>query len=152
MRTFKYLLAIVALFFAGTATHAQILKPAKWKYEVKKKGGNDYQLIFHLELDKGWHIWSLNPGGDGFQIIPAVEIDKNPNVQLKGALTEKGKATTLEMDGVKGKVTYLSGKVDYIQEVTVKGSTKITGKHTYQVCDDRQCLAPVDKDFVFEIK
>lgn len=152
MRTFKYLFAFVALLMAGTIAHAQMLNPTKWKYELKKKSATEYQLIFHLQLDKGWHIWSVNPGGDGFQIIPAVAIDKNPNVQLKGTLTEKGKATTLTMDGIKGKVTYLSGNVDYIQEVTVKGSTKITGKHTYQVCDDKQCLAPVDKDFVFEIK
>ena len=50
-----------------------------------------------------------------------------------------------------GEVTYLSGQIDYVQEVVVKGPTKITGKHTYQVCDDRQCLAPVDKSFEFVI-
>jgi len=135
-----------------TGIYAQTADPTTWKYEVKKKSATEYQLIFHLSLKAGWHIWSLKPGGDGFQIVPAVNIDKNPNVELKGALTEQGHTTTTTMDGVTGKVTYLSGPIDYIQTVKVKGSTKITGKHTYQVCDDKQCLAPVDKDFVFEIK
>ncbi|GAA4466557.1 hypothetical protein GCM10023093_20840 [Nemorincola caseinilytica] len=156
MRILRYCSSIVLLLLATAASaqfqQAPTASPAKWKYEVKKKSGNDYQLILHLELAKGWHIWSLTPGGDGFQIVPSVAFDNNPNVQLKGKLTEKGHATTTTMDGVDGKVTYLSGNVDYIQEVTVKGSTRITGKHTWQVCDDKQCLAPTDKDFVFEIK
>jgi len=151
MRIIRYYSAILLLLVVASA-NAQMLTPAKWKYEVKKKSGNDYQLIFHLQLDKGWHIWSLTPGGDGFQIVPSVAFDKNANVTPKGGLTEKGKVTTTAMEGIKGKVSYLSGNVDYIQEVTVKGSAKITGKHTWQVCDDRQCLAPTDKDFVFEIK
>lgn len=148
----------IALLLLATGARAQFQKaepasPAKWKYEVKKKSGNDYQLIFHLQLDKGWHIWSLNPGGDGFQIVPSVAFDpKNANVTLKGKLTEKGHATTTVMDGVTGKVTYLSGNVDYIQEVTVKGNASITGRHTWQICDDKQCLAPTDKEFTFEIK
>ena len=56
------------------------------------------------------------------------------------------------MDGIDGKVTYLSGKADYIQEITLVKPTKITGKHRYQVCNDKMCLPPVDKDFSFEIK
>jgi hypothetical protein len=153
MQSIKRVYLIVAALLVSCATFGQITEdPTSWTYEVKKKSANEYQLIFHLELKKTWHIWSVNPGGDGFQIIPAVAFDKNPSMQVKGSLMEKGKATTTLMDGVDGKVTYLSGKVDYIQEVVVRGSTRITGKHTYQVCDDKMCLAPVDKDFVFEIK
>lgn len=126
--------------------------PTAWTYEVKKKSGNEYQLIWHLSLNAGWHIWSLKPGGDGFQIVPGFTFNKQANVQIKGSITEKGTPTTAEMDGVQGKVTYLSGQVDYIQNVVVKGKATITGTHTYQVCNDNSCLAPVDKDFTFEIK
>lgn len=149
----KIVSAIAAVFMVGSVAVAQTGDPTSWKYEVKKTAANEYQLIAHLSLKMGWHIWSLKPGGDGFQIVPAFTFDKNPAVQLKGMLEEKGKSTTTTMDGVEGKVTYLSGQIDYIQNVKVKGSgVKITGKHTYQVCDDKSCLAPVDKDFVFEIK
>jgi hypothetical protein len=153
MSCFRQITILIAMLLLGGASNAQINEdPASWKYEVKKKSATEYQLIFHLNLKQGWHIWSLNPGGDGFQIVPSFDFSKTDVVTLKGKATEKGKATTTLMDGVDGKVTYLSGKVDYIQEVAVKGNAKITGKHTYQVCDDRQCLAPVDKDFVFEVK
>lgn len=153
MRFLKHtFLLVAAMFIAGGSFAQMTADPTAWKYELKKKSATEYQLIFHLELKTGWHIWSLNPGGDGYQIVPSFELDKNPNVQIKGNPTEKGKATTTTMEGIEGKVTYLSGNVDYVQNITVKGNTKITGKHTYQVCDDKQCLAPKDKDFAFEIK
>lgn len=153
MSTIKSLL-LVLLFGAATvpAWSQMIQDPTTWTYEVKKKGGNEYQLIFHLNLKKGWHIWSLKPGGDGYQIAPSFTFANNSKVVKKGDVTEKGKITTTVMEGIKGKVTYLNGKIDYTQTVTVTGSTKITGKLTYQVCDDKMCLPPKDKDFAFDIK
>jgi len=150
----KKIISLIAIMVgACLPCRAQVGDPTTWTYEVKKKSATEYELIAHLQLKTGWHIWSLKPGGDGFQIVPAFSFDKNPAVQLKGDIMEKGTPTTTAMEGVDGKVTYLSGRVDYIQNVTVKkGGVKVTGKHTYQVCDDRSCLAPVDKDFVFEIK
>ncbi len=150
MTNLRNLALTTALSFASLIAFAQTGDPTTWKYELKKKSATEYQLIYHLNLKYGWHIWSLHPGGDGFQIVPEFRIDKNDKVQVKG-LKEKGKATTTLMDGVDGKVTYLSGQIDYVQDVVVKGPTKITGKHTYQVCDDKQCLAPVDKSFEFVI-
>jgi hypothetical protein len=56
------------------------------------------------------------------------------------------------MGGVDGKVTYLSGKVDYTLNLAVKNTpVKVKGTHTYQVCDDKMCLAPIDKVFEVEI-
>lgn len=127
--------------------------PASWKYEIKKKSATEYQLIFHLDLKPEWHIWSLHPGGDGDLIAPSFTLDKDPNVKLLGKVVEKGKATNTKMEGITGKVNYLSGKIDYTQNVTVTGnSTMIKGKHTYQVCNDRMCLPPKDKEFTFDIK
>ncbi len=152
MGLIKSLLVCVPLLFSLSSTAQIIEDPTTWTYEVKKKSATEYQLIFHVELKGGWHIWSLKPGGDGYQIVPSFTFDKNAKAKMKGAITEKGKATTTAMEGVDGKVTYLSGKVDYVQNVVVSGSGKITGKHEYQVCNDKLCLAPKEKNFSFEIK
>ncbi len=146
------LLFFLSAFLVNMHSFAQITNdPTTWKYEVKKKSATEYQLIFHLTLQKGWHIWSLHPGGDGYEIAPSFVFDKTLPLNMKGATYEKGQPTTTTMEGVEGKVTYFSGKVDYIQDITVTGSAKITGKHTYQVCNDRMCLPPKDKDFVFTL-
>jgi hypothetical protein len=153
MRSFNSLLLAIMLLFIGCPTFAQMTEdPTAWHYELKKKSTTEYQLIFHLDIKTGWHIWSLHPGGDGYEIAPTFTLDKNPKVKLKGTVTEKGKATTSTMEGIDGKITYLSGKIDYIQNITVTGNTKIKGKHMYQVCNDNMCLAPKDKEFAVEMK
>jgi thiol:disulfide interchange protein DsbD len=151
MRRFLYIAAALLIATTGRAG-AQILKPAKWKFEAKKLKGSEYQLVFHLSLDKGWHIWSLSPGGDGYQIVPSVAFDNNTQVKVAGTLAEKGKVTSGTMAGINGIVHYLSGTVDYTQTVTAKVPTKLTGRFTYQVCDDKQCLAPADAEFSFDLK
>jgi thiol:disulfide interchange protein DsbD len=153
MTSLVKVLMFAGVIAAASPARAQMIQdPTSWKYEVKKKSATEYQLICHLDLKKGWHIWSLKPGGDGYQIAPSFTFDKNGTYQLVGAVTEKGKTTTTTMEGIEGKVKFLSGKIDYIQTVKVNGKAKITGKHSYQVCDDKMCLPPKDKSFVFEVK
>jgi len=131
---------------------AQVQDPATWTYEVKKKSATEYDLVFHLRLQAGFHIWALNPGGDGLQIVPSFTLDKNADLELVGKVHEKGKKTTTTMEGIDGKVNYFSGTVDYVQTVKVKKPLKVTGKHEYQVCNDVMCLPPRDKKFEFDVK
>ncbi|MES2701632.1 MAG: protein-disulfide reductase DsbD domain-containing protein [Bacteroidota bacterium] len=152
MRSLKYCLLFLSVFCAASSFAQMIADPTTWRYEVKKKSATEYQLITHLELKQGWHIWSLKPGGDGYEIAPSFTFDKCPGVTMVGKPTEKGKATTTTMEGIDGKVTYLSGKIDYIQNVKVAGKATIKGKHEYQVCNDKMCLPPKTKDFEFAIK
>ena len=151
----RSLLVLTSLLATGVTVKAQMIEdPTTWKYEVKKKSAYEYQLIFHLDIKAPWHIWSMKPGGDGFQVVPSFTFTDNKKVMLKGKPVEKGKPTTTKMEGVDGMVTYFSGKVDYIQDVVVKdnkASVQIKGSHEYQVCNDKMCLPPKDKDFVFEI-
>lgn len=150
----KYLFGIVlffSMFFFVKGVKAQVPDPTKWTYEAKKKSGNEYEVIFHLVLKEGWHIWSMTPGGDGTLIPPTFTFDKNEQVQMKGGVKQVGKLISKVMEGIDGKVNMFSGKIDYIQDVVVSGPTKLTGKHEYQVCNEMMCLPPKDKDFVIEI-
>lgn len=136
-----------------TDLRAQIVQdPTSWSYEVKKKNDSVYDLVFKLKLDEHWHIWSLDPGGDGLQVPPEFNFDRNDNIRLLGSLKEAGgNKVTGEMEGVDGIVTYFLDKVEYTQSVLVKGNTVIKGRHRYQVCDESKCLAPKTKSFQFSI-
>lgn len=145
-------LIVALIMFCVPATQAQIVQdPTTWRYEVKKLQDNNYELIFHLTLEKGWHIWALEPGGDGLQLPPEFIFGKNEYVRLKGTIQENGPSVTGTMDGIDGEVTYLHGKVTYRQQVTVSANTTIKGKHEYQVCTDEMCLPPKKKAFSFTI-
>lgn len=154
MKFIKPILFVLAFVFSANTLFAQnmIADPSTWTFETKHVKDNHYQLIFHLKLKEGWHIWSLNPGGDGFQIVPSFKIKKNDAVIKLGSFKEKGNAITELMDGVDGKVTYFKNKVDYIAELEVNNNTTLSGTYTYQVCDDKMCLPPATKKCSFEIK
>jgi thiol:disulfide interchange protein DsbD len=154
MKFIKPILFVLAFVFSANTLFAQnmIADPSTWTFETKHIKDNHYQLIFHLKLKEGWHIWSLNPGGDGFQIVPSFKIKKNDAVIKLGSFKEKGNAITELMDGVDGKVTYFKNKVDYIAELEVNNNTTLSGTFKYQVCDDKMCLPPATKKCLFEIK
>ncbi|MBC7552550.1 MAG: hypothetical protein H7257_01080 [Taibaiella sp.] len=146
------LLVMSGLVICNMGMAQMTADPTKWTYEVKKVSGNNYKLIFHLRLEPKWHIWALHPGGDGYEIAPSFSFNNNTRLKLKGEVSESGKATTTSMEGIDGKITYYSEKVDYIQNATIQGKGKIFGKLNYQVCNDNMCLPPKDKDFIFEVK
>lgn len=149
------LLTLLSLFIASVVTKvtAQIVQdPTTWTFEVKKKSGNTYDLIFHLKLKPDWHIWSFNPGGDGLEIPPTIKLDKDPEVKAVGSPKEKGKLITEKIDGVDGDVHMFKEKVDYVQTVTVAGNAKVVkGKYSYQVCNDNMCLPEKTKPFSINI-
>lgn len=126
--------------------------PSVWSYEVKKTGENKYQLVFHVKFNKAdWHVYALNPGGDGTLIPPSFQFNKNKNYTLAGKVREvNGKKITEEIDGV-GTVHYFKNSVDFVQDITVTGNTKISGTHEYQVCNDQMCLPPTTLKFLFNI-
>ncbi|RYD51009.1 MAG: protein-disulfide reductase [Sphingobacteriales bacterium] len=148
----KYLLLLLLALTASFSGWSQIISdPTKWTFEVKDKGAGTYDVVFKLKLQAGWHIWSLEPGGDGLQIPPGFEFDKKTGLQLVGGVTESGNKHTGEMDGVDGKVSYFENAVTYTQRVKASGAPTISGKYTYQVCNDQMCLPPKTKKFTVSL-
>jgi DsbC/DsbD-like thiol-disulfide interchange protein len=145
-------LCVIGLLFSNTLYAQELKDPTIWTYEVKKMGNNEYQLIFNLKLDKGFHIWALNPGGDGFQVVPSFTFEDNKSVKLIGGIREQGKMITETMEGIEGEVIFFSDVVHYVQTVTANAGTIIKGTHEYQVCNDMMCLPPTDKEFTFSLK
>ncbi|MCD6011445.1 MAG: protein-disulfide reductase [Flavipsychrobacter sp.] len=146
-----FLLVLFSLF--ASASYGQMtLDESKWGLEAKKKTGNEYELILHLQLPKQWHIYAFKPGGDGMQIAPTVTFVKNGKVKLNGPVKEKGKLLTETIDGIDGAVNMYKGNVDYVQLATISANTKITCKYSYQICNDQMCLPPTDKTITVEVK
>ncbi len=152
MSSIKKIFFLLLCSFFVLNTEAQITKdPTTWTFEAKKKGDNKYELTFHLKLAEGWHIWSLDPGGDGLEIPPSFKFDKNAGLKLIGKTKEHGKLISADIDGTDGTVHMFKNNADYTQLVTVNGNIKITGKYSYQVCNEQMCLPPRTKPFSIEI-
>jgi len=125
---------------------AQAMKdPSSWTMKVVPANGA-YDLVFHVDLQPGWHVWSNDVGGDGMLIPTAISFE-NGSHRPVGNLRESGKIIETTMDGVDGKVRYYSGQVEFIQ--TVKGASGdiVKGEYTYQLCNEMMCLPPKTKPF-----
>lgn len=146
MRAGVFMLVMLIAF----STKGQIVKdPTTWTIETKKTGANAYDVIFHLKLQPTWHIWSLTPGGDGFQVAPEFKMT---GAKLNGKVKEKGKLVKSRVEGIDGIVNYYSTSVDYAQSVTGAAGAKVSGSYKYQVCTDEMCLPPKTKKFEVTLK
>ena len=151
----KFLCTTVLSVFLFLTAGAQIIADkSKWTFDARHKAGSKdlYELVLHLSLPDGWHIYSLNPGGDSMELPPEFKFDKNPAVKLVGKMRESGKVISEKMDGVNGIVNMYKGKVDYIQDAKITANTTVTGTYTYYICNDLMCLPPSTKKFTFAIK
>ncbi len=149
----KALLLLLALVTFSVTGFSQIVAdPATWTYEVKEKGGNQYEVLFKLKLKPKWHIWSLEPGGDGLQVPPSFTFEKVAGVKTVGTIQESGKKHSEEMDGVDGIVNFFENSITYTQKIEATTTpVTLTGTHRYQVCDDKMCLAPKNKKFSIKV-
>lgn len=134
-----------------SAAKAQIIEdPTVWKFEARKVEGNKYDLIFHCDVKNGWHIYSLDPGGDGTFLPPEFRIKENPDIKLVGPVREEGEIINETIEDI-GTVHYYT-TVDYIQTVELaKEDMTITGEYTYMTCNDETCLPPKTLDFAITV-
>ena len=146
----KLLFLFSAFCFLFTASRAQgISDPTTWKYEVKKTSTGEYELIFHVTLKDGWHIFSQDPG-DEFLIPPSFQFkNETKKITLIGKVEERGKLKTEKMEGIDDPIHYYEGKAAFVQKVKGHAGTRISGEHEYQVCNNNMCLPPKKKSFEF---
>jgi thiol:disulfide interchange protein DsbD len=147
----KIFLALCLLAFA-LQSQAQKLAPVKWAYQAVKTVDKRYNIIITANVDAPWHIYSqfVKKG----PVPTTVQFAKNPLVLLNGTTKEIGqleKKFDKNFDAVIGS---FGGKVQFIQAVTLKVTTKtkLTGTIEYMVCNDERCLPPTKQSFEVDIQ
>lgn len=142
-------LALGVVWSFGAA--AQIIEdPTEWTIEAKQIDGNKYDVVFHCKVNNGWHIYSLDPGGDGSFLPPSFDFLDNPDVKLIGEPREAGEMIDETIEDI-GTVHYYK-EVDYTQTVELaKADMDLNGEYNYMTCNDQTCLPPTTKEFTLKI-
>jgi hypothetical protein len=105
---------------------------------------NQYMLTAKLILDKGWHIFDFNPGGDGLLIAPAFSFESKDVEIIKKEMV--GTLVTAKLAGMDDDVRYYENEVSF--KVLIRSKKKeIKGSVYYQLCDHEKCLAPTEELF-----
>ncbi len=150
MKKIISLVVIVLLTIQGLV--AQIFEdPTTWSFKVKKVQANDYELTIHCTLKPEWHLWSIDPGGDGLLIPPSFTFNKNSDIEIVGKIKEKGKRIDQEFPGTDGVTHFYENEITYTQKFKAKKNTVLKGTVKYQSCDHTQCLKPEEKPFEVSI-
>lgn len=105
--------------------------------------GQQAVIAIVLDVQKGYHAQSHTPLSQ-YLIRYEVNFDPTPNVEFGQPIYPKPE---LEEYPALGKVSVYTGQAITFVPVTIKagspvGAIKISGSATFQVCDDKSCLAP----------
>lgn len=132
----------------GPVSHAQ------WILSTKKISQCEYDLIFTVTLDKGWHTFSVLKikGTDGEVFPTQIDFKPNNDYSLIGNLTET-KPTPEYDKTIKKTVLLHYNKVVFTQRIKLNSSSKvkISGKYEYQICKE-SCEGPPYEKFDFDLQ
>jgi thiol:disulfide interchange protein DsbD len=145
-----FLALIIAL--VALEGQSQKLAPVKWAYQAVKTGEKQYNIIITANVDAPWHIYSqfVKKG----PVPTTVYFAKNPLVVLNGSTKEVGKLEKKFDKNFDAVIGSFGGKVQFIQAVTLKVTTKtkLTGTIEYMVCNEERCLPPTKQSFEVDIQ
>ena len=104
-----------------------------------------------LDIANGFHAQSRTPLTDGL-IAFDVKLAPNPAIDAYAPIYPKG---VIEHYPALGEVSVYTGRVIVYVPIVVKpgahaGPTQLKGTVTYQICDDRTCFAPEDRQFAVD--
>lgn len=152
------LLALIFTVFTGILAKAQLgtmpVSHAQWKLSSKKINDCEYDLVFTVTLDKGWHTFSvLKIKGAELEVFSTqISFKPTKDYSLVGTLTET--KPTPEYDPTIQKTVLLHyNKVVYTQRIKLNSGvkTKISGRYEYQVCKEA-CEKPPYETFDFDLQ
>ncbi len=99
-------------------------------------------------MDNGWHLYSKDlPPDSG---IPTEMKVTSKDVQPVGGFREEGKKIEEFSEAFGAQIVYYSSVAKFIQKFKVKDpkkGAKVAAEITFQVCNDRVCLAPNTLEF-----
>lgn len=135
---------ILSSLFIVTLVSAQGLNPVSWSFSSKKISDNVYELHVVATIQQGWHVYSQNQPEDAIAQPTSFAFNKNPLLQFDGNVKEIGKLEKFKDKELDISANQYSNKVTFIQRVKLRGKAKtnVTGKLTYQTCNDEKCLPP----------
>jgi Disulphide bond corrector protein DsbC len=152
MKKIFTLIAIGFTYFAQAQTAktnseaVEELDPVTWKAALDHIDDADYILVT-ANIEKGWHIFTNNPGGDGFAIPTTIKlVSSTDTVNITDRMANV-KPTQHNFEGM-GLMNFFEGKVVY--KILMPSNKERHWKLliTYQCCNDKMCLPPADVEMM----
>lgn len=145
------------LFFAGLlvlscqSLSAQILKPVRWSYGVKKLNAKEAVVFIKATIDEGWHLYSQHIE-EGGPVKTTFTFPASKDYTLNGSTREPKPIVRME-SAFNMQVAFFEKSVIFQQKIKLKKQqTTVKGSVEYMTCNDEKCLPPDTQSFSIPIK
>lgn len=142
MRLLNKFSILVFLLFLFIGSNAQPLH-SQWETKVKKINDCEYDIIFDVKIDHGWHIYSTKKPKSGGPNAAELTFKKSKDFELVGKVKESKPIT--EFDNIfEMEVYYYHDKATFTQRIKLKneGKININGEWYFQICTESMCDFP----------
>ena len=122
---------------------AQIMDPVKASAEMKMLNDTEAELLFHMTIANGWHVYS--PRVTGGPIAATFNVEKMTGAKVKGGLTWRGKEISKYDDMFGKEVQFFENSVTFVQKIQLTGGAyDIDCYVEYGACNDEMCMPPTE--------
>jgi thiol:disulfide interchange protein DsbD len=141
--------AIIAILFVPFSGRTQTAtNPVHWIFSVKKMDTDVFRFEAKATLDKGYHVWAQDPGGDGSLIPTSFTAEQLQNGSWTGDWKEVEQPKVAKMEFIDGAVRWHEKTVTFYRDFKGKRGDKVKGAVQYQSCNDKMCFPPAIENFV----
>lgn len=102
------------------------------------------------QLAEGWHLYSQHIANDVGPVPTSFAFTENKSVKFIGRVNEP-QSIQMYDENFEAMLDFFEDEVIFRQRVSVKKSTIIEGTVTYMMCNNTQCLPPVNEKFSIQI-
>jgi thiol-disulfide isomerase/thioredoxin len=143
----KPVIFLIVMSFATLTGWAQDNHPVSWKFKSEATAPRSFKIDFVASIREPFHIYPQTFDG-GLGMPTTISIEENPNVELIGAMTEKG----IEPSNGEAIAYYAKG-VTFSQTIQLRSNKKTTIRFRikYMACNDQMCLPPSSKEFTLVV-
>lgn len=127
------------------SSHAQ--NHVKWAARFDKSSS---ELVITASIDKGWHLYSINNAEDLGPVPTHIRFEKMRGLKIIGKTIEQEPINAFDPN-FGTNVAYHEDRVEFRQKMKIKKHKKIKFTVFYMVCDDSQCLPPIEVSIVVDI-
>lgn len=141
---FKAVLALCAFFVPAIVAAQMTADPVSWTASAARSG-KGYEIRINASFKPGWHIYAMEPGGDGTLIPTSFEFKPGAGVSKPTAVKALAKPKGMTFVGVDGEAFVYEGKTDFTSTVAGKPGQTLSLTIGYQSCNEQMCLPPKKK-------
>jgi hypothetical protein len=122
--------------------------PIEWKAGLRRISEKTYELLFHADIDEGWYTYSQLLEGDGpvptsINFLDPERASPFGEPQETGPKRLKEYDSNFEMDLIKFKES-----ATFRQKIRLSAPVEsVEGFVEYMLCNESQCLSPVEVPF-----